>query len=130
MRLHWILLSPCSENEATGIDRLQAPLTQHIFEQQWLIVQTNRCNFPTRPCLSQVSKIGLPPGDWWSCKVDVLTTAAVLDFVFTNSDKSMWDNNGMQDFHTAVQNAQTGGWAHGHERTRSWNRCTARCTAR
>ena len=35
-------------------------------------------------------------GDWWSCKVDVLNTAYVLDYVFSDAAKRSWDNNAQQ----------------------------------
>ncbi|KAL3139315.1 hypothetical protein ABBQ38_003653 [Trebouxia sp. C0009 RCD-2024] len=47
-------------------------------------------------------------GDWWSCKLDVLDTAYVLDYVFSDSAKRSWDNNAQQDFHTRVEGALLG----------------------
>ena len=35
-------------------------------------------------------------GDWHSCQFDVLNTALVLDFVFSDSAKRSWDNNAQQ----------------------------------
>lgn len=35
-------------------------------------------------------------GDWWSCTIDVLETAFVLDYVLSDSAKRAWDNNNQQ----------------------------------
>ena len=35
-------------------------------------------------------------GDWWSCKVNVMDSAYVLDYVFSDSAKRSWDNNKQQ----------------------------------
>lgn len=35
-------------------------------------------------------------GDWYSCQLDVLDTAFVLDFVFSDTAKRSWDNNAQQ----------------------------------
>lgn len=45
----------------------------------------------------QVSQYSLAHhGDWWSCKLDVLNTAYVLDYVFSDAAKRSWDNNAQQ----------------------------------
>ena len=45
---------------------------------------------------------------WWSVEVPVWKTAGIVDFVFSNSACSVWDNNGGKDYHTIVQNAVSG----------------------
>lgn len=35
-------------------------------------------------------------GDWYSCQFDILETAFVLDFVFSDTAKRSWDNNAQQ----------------------------------
>ncbi|PNW73956.1 hypothetical protein CHLRE_13g579582v5 [Chlamydomonas reinhardtii] len=54
---------------------------------------------------------GLPSGQgaqWWGCWVDVPYSAAVLNFVFSDREQRMWDNNNQRDFHTAVAGAHSG----------------------
>jgi len=41
------------------------------------------------------------PGDWWTCKVDVPSTAVMCDFVFSGGG-NLFDNNQGQDYHTSV----------------------------
>lgn len=47
-------------------------------------------------------------GDWYSCQFDILETAFVLDFVFSDTAKRSWDNNAQQDFHSRVEGAVSG----------------------
>ncbi|GAB4813944.1 hypothetical protein N2152v2_000990, partial [Parachlorella kessleri] len=49
-----------------------------------------------------------PGGDWWSAAVPVWSTAAVLDFVFSDERQTGWDNGGGFDYHTLVVKAPTG----------------------
>lgn len=52
----------------------------------------------------QVSQYNLAHhGDWWSCKLDVLNTAFVLDYVFSDSAKRSWDNNAQQVSHCTLR---------------------------
>ncbi len=44
-------------------------------------------------------------GDWYSCQFDVLETAFVLDFVFSDTAKRSWDNNAQQVIKYAAASA-------------------------
>ncbi len=44
-------------------------------------------------------------GDWYSCQFDVLDTAFVLDFVFSDTAKRSWDNNAQQVIKSAAASA-------------------------
>ncbi|KAG2438870.1 hypothetical protein HYH02_010668 [Chlamydomonas schloesseri] len=58
-----------------------------------------------------VAAKGLAAGggaQWWGCWVDVPYSAAVLNFVFSDREQRMWDNNGQRDFHTKVAGAHSG----------------------
>lgn len=46
-------------------------------------------------------------GDWWQGSFDVPRHAEVLDFVFSDTDRQIWDNNRNRDYHVRVQNALT-----------------------
>lgn len=50
----------------------------------------------------QRQKLKLGDGEWWALEVEVPATAAVLDFVLSDSAQNTWDNNGSKDFHTGV----------------------------
>ncbi len=39
---------------------------------------------------------------WWGAWLDVPYSAAVLNFVFSDREQRVWDNNGQRDFHTLV----------------------------
>lgn len=50
--------------------------------------------------------MGLPrDGEWWGVDVDLPSTVATVDFVLSDSDERMWDNNGRADFHSSVGSA-------------------------
>ncbi|KAF5837045.1 hypothetical protein DUNSADRAFT_4925 [Dunaliella salina] len=43
--------------------------------------------------------------NWMGAWVKIPKESAVLDFVFSDESQNAWDNNNMQDFHTAVSDA-------------------------
>ena len=45
--------------------------------------------------------------DWVTCEVDIPQFAGVVDFVFSNLDKTIWDNFDGNDYHTEVQGRLT-----------------------
>eukprot|EP00798_Chlamydomonas_sp_ICE-L_P004149 gene4149-14248_t len=45
----------------------------------------------------------LGPGWWWGAMLEVPRSAAVLDFVLSNQEQTMWDNNKDKDYHTEEQ---------------------------
>mmetsp|Transcript_3823 Transcript_3823/g.11020 ORF Transcript_3823/g.11020 Transcript_3823/m.11020 type:complete len:1228 (+) Transcript_3823:338-4021(+) len=54
----------------------------------------------------EAEKMGLPrDGEWWGVDVDLPSTVATVDFVLSDSDERMWDNNGRADFHSSVGSA-------------------------
>ena len=53
----------------------------------------------------QRQSLQLGDGEWWAAEVLIPATAAVLDFVLSDSAQTNWDNNGSKDFHTAVADA-------------------------
>ena len=48
---------------------------------------------------------------WFGCWLDVPHSATILDFVFSDRDQKLWDNNGNKDFHTKIR----GGWGAGRQ---------------
>ncbi|MEW5313653.1 MAG: hypothetical protein WDW38_005202 [Sanguina aurantia] len=48
------------------------------------------------------------PSQWYGAYVDVPYSAAVVDFVLSDHEQLLWDNNNAQDFHTAVLGARSG----------------------
>lgn len=46
---------------------------------------------------------------WWGAWLDVPYSAAVLNFVFSDREQRVWDNNGQRDFHTLVAGEGNGG---------------------
>jgi len=44
-------------------------------------------------------------GDWYNCQIDVLDTAFVLDFVFSDTARRSWDNNAQQVITSAAASA-------------------------
>eukprot|EP01025_Chloroclados_australasicus_P026535 TRINITY_DN26388_c1_g1_i6.p1 TRINITY_DN26388_c1_g1~~TRINITY_DN26388_c1_g1_i6.p1 ORF type:complete len:800 (+),score=97.95 TRINITY_DN26388_c1_g1_i6:62-2461(+) len=64
----------------------------HIGYDNWWqkIVST----YPMSPCMQKK--------DRWVAEIMIPHTSAVVDFVFSNSDKTVWDNNGGKDYHTKV----------------------------
>ncbi|KAL4419296.1 hypothetical protein ABPG77_001628 [Micractinium sp. CCAP 211/92] len=53
-------------------------------------------------------KYNLPPGQWVGAEVPAWNTAAMLDFVFTDDRRAMWDNNNGRDYHTLLRNPASG----------------------
>ena len=51
----------------------------------------------------------LPSGMWYAADVTVPQRARVLDFVLSDANREVWDNNRQRDFHTAVQSGQDRG---------------------
>jgi hypothetical protein len=43
-------------------------------------------------------------------QVPAWNTAALLDYVFSDDRRSIWDNNGGRDYHTLLKNPASGGW--------------------
>jgi len=74
-----------------------------------LLSSVRESDFTSPVPIRQVEAMALPAhGDWWGARLQVLSTAAVLDFVLSDSEERSWDNNGRLDFHSAV-----GGALHG-----------------
>ena len=44
-------------------------------------------------------------GEWWSGSFKTPRLAEVLDFVFSNSNRKVWDNNKNKDYHVQIQEA-------------------------
>jgi hypothetical protein len=60
---------------------------------------------------AQVAQYKLPAtGTWLGAEVPAWNTAALLDYVFTDDRRAIWDNNGGTDFHTLLPKYATGGW--------------------
>ena len=47
-------------------------------------------------------------GEWWGVAVDLPSTTAMVDFVLSDSEERLWDNNGRVDFHSTVGRALHG----------------------
>jgi hypothetical protein len=63
---------------------------------------------------AQVAQYKLPAtGTWLGAEVPAWNTAALLDYVFTDDRRAIWDNNGGIDFHTLLPKYATGGYGHG-----------------
>lgn len=56
----------------------------------------------------------LPHGPPFARQVPAWNTAAMLDFVFTDDRRAMWDNNNGRDYHTLLRNPASGEPSHGH----------------
>lgn len=57
---------------------------------------------------AQVQKYRLPVGQWVGAEVPAWATAAMLDYVFTDDRRAVWDNNGGRDFHTLLKEYASG----------------------
>ncbi|PRW39290.1 Soluble starch synthase chloroplastic amyloplastic isoform A [Chlorella sorokiniana] len=57
---------------------------------------------------AQVQKFRLPAGQWVGAEVPAWATAAMLDYVFTDDRRAIWDNNGGRDFHTLLKEYASG----------------------
>jgi hypothetical protein len=44
-------------------------------------------------------------GDWWQGNIQVPSTAQVVDFVLSDTDRRAWDNNKNRDYHVPVRKA-------------------------
>ena len=44
-------------------------------------------------------------GEWWSGSFETPRLAEVLDFVFSDSNRKVWDNNKNKDYHVQIQEA-------------------------
>ena len=54
----------------------------------------------------QRAKLKVPDqGEWWSGKIDVPANAELLDFVFSDTEKRVWDNNRNRDYHVPILNS-------------------------
>eukprot|EP00879_Flechtneria_rotunda_P007886 GHRR01008263.1.p1 GENE.GHRR01008263.1~~GHRR01008263.1.p1 ORF type:complete len:1096 (+),score=490.52 GHRR01008263.1:107-3289(+) len=58
---------------------------------------------------SQLDQYNLPKHEhsWCGCMVDIPASAAVVDFVLSDRDGRVWDNNNNRDFHSSVEAAAT-----------------------
>ncbi len=54
----------------------------------------------------------LPHGPPFARQVPAWNTAAMLDFVFTDDRRAMWDNNNGRDYHTLLRNPASGEPSH------------------
>ena len=50
----------------------------------------------------ETAELQLGPGDWYRARVDVPERAKMLNFVLSDAERELWDNNGSTDFHTAT----------------------------
>lgn len=73
------------------------------FDAWW---QQQHSEIPMRPLgRSQADSENLSEnGDWWTADVDVPEIAAVVDWVLCDSQRRVWDNNKMVDYHSVVRN--------------------------
>ncbi len=51
----------------------------------------------------------VPPVPFLFIQVPAWATAAMLDYVFTDDRRAVWDNNGGRDFHTLLKEYASGG---------------------
>jgi hypothetical protein len=81
--------------------RHRKDLTLHLGCNGWDSAQ--KVELPlTKVPRDSAEAASLGPGDWYSAAVPAPKRARVLDFVLSDSDQRVWDNNGNKDFHTLV----------------------------
>lgn len=80
-----------------------------------LLSSVRDSHFTSPVPIRQVEAMALPGhGDWWGARLEVPSTAAVLDFVLSDAEERSWDNNGRSDFHSAVGGALHGAALENH----------------
>lgn len=82
--------------DPTENDANYEPLLLHLGYDNWWMKDT------------RISPMKRHKDGWWSVQVPVWKTAGIVDFVFSNSACTVWDNNGGKDYHTVVRNAASG----------------------
>jgi hypothetical protein len=90
---------------SSPIPASSGPLLAHVGYDGWWN-KVSKVVELTQMTAADAASYGLQQGGgkttWWSGLVDVPLSAAVLDFVFSNKERSAWDNNKNKDFHTTV----------------------------
>lgn len=56
---------------------------------------------------AEVERYRLMDGSYYGCTLNVPSDALVVDFVVSDRDEQIWDNNGGRDYHTRVQVRRT-----------------------
>ncbi|CAL8472333.1 g11876 [Coccomyxa elongata] len=92
-------------NKAHGPLRHARDVVLHMSHDAW--VEEEKQDIPMVPMSAEeVERYGLQQGcEWWVAVMDILPYALVVDWVLSDSALASWDNNGQQDFHSAVEGA-------------------------
>lgn len=106
----WLHNGPSSGQRAVlAYNKAASPLRQAAdvvlrvgFDAWWQLEHTE---IPMRPLgRSHADSAQLPEdGEWWMAHVDIPPAAVVVDFVLCDSDRRLWDNNHMVDYHSVVR---------------------------
>ncbi|KAK9830489.1 hypothetical protein WJX72_012015 [[Myrmecia] bisecta] len=109
----WLRGRPQAGQEATlvynknaGALRNSADVQVNLGYDHWWQQDIKEIRLSRMP-IAEVERNGLPRHncDWWECTVQIPSSAAILDYVFCDTAKRAWDNNGMADYHTAIADA-------------------------
>ena len=95
-------------NKAAGPLSRAGSLMVHVGYDNWWMKDMRSIPM-TKLSDGEIRRYALSPdGDWWCASLSIFNTAAIIDFVVSDVDRKMWDNNNGQDYHTRVMRAASG----------------------